>query len=382
MSDLDNITIFKDLPELSHLSDEDKVKVEEQFLEAIYEFFHTSKGPILEEFRENLKSSGYFKGQDYETLDKSIEELHKQEFLDLLKNSKIFRDNLRTIGLEKFIMPNNKLSNVLAKKDIYNQNASLVTFSGRSKEITTSCLIEYDTENVVFESVRPFTEYDRAVYNAVTSHYVAGNTIMTASMICRAMTGKTKDNSNPSPQQVGAVTRSVKKMGLIRINLDLTNEFQNRGITLDDEHITSYKVSEMLLTYRSVEVLTKGRRIEAFEFLSSPILYSYSKATNQVITVPIKFLDTPIDNTERIINLKNYLIRRIEGIKGKNRLKHDIILFESIYELSENKNKEDNKRTRMQVTRILDYWKEQDYIKNYKFIKQKKSYHSIKISIR
>lgn len=377
MSELDSAREFANLAGFDNLSDEDLTKFEEEFTDALIELFSNSSGPLMEQLKENLEKTGFV---DKTKVDKETDAEDRRAFMELIRKSKFFRENLRTIGLKKLIMPNNKLSNVLTTKDVFNQNSELVTFTGRSKEITTSCLIEYDTENVVFESVRPFTEYDRAVYNAVTSHYVAGNTVMTASMICRAMTGKTKDNSNPSPQQVGAVTRSLKKMGLIRINLDLTNEFQNRKITLDDEHITSYKISEMLLTYRSVEVMTKGRKVEAFEFLSSPILYSYSKATNQVITVPIKFLDTPMDNTEKIINLKNYLIRRIEGIKCKNRLKHDIILFENVYELSEDTNKEDNKRTRTHIIRILDYWKDENYIKNYKFIKQGKSYYSIKIS--
>lgn len=289
------------------------------------------------------------------------------------------KDTLQTSGLKNCIVPNNKLSNTMTNENLFNNQVSLVTLSGKAKDITTSCLVTYDEKHLAFQTSTPFTEYDRAVYNAVVSHYIAGNLVMTADMICRAMMGKSR--THPTDIQITSVIESMRKMSMIRVNLDLTDEFQKRKITLDDEFITSYKIETSLLLCSSISVTTKNKEIDAFIIKETPILYSYSHAVNQVITIPLDVLDTPSGNTATNIKIKNYLIRRIEGMKTNNKLKQNIIIIDTIYTLLETTTKQENERIRKQIIKILDYWIVKNYIKKYIFIKNGKTIHSIQIDV-
>ncbi len=64
-----------------------------------------------------------------------------------------------------------------------------------------------------------------------------------------------------------------------------------------------------------------------------PVLYQYSSLLNEVLIVPSSsqniravdengsITDNRVSNTEGRIQIKGYLLRRIEGMKGKNSLK-------------------------------------------------------------
>lgn len=308
---------------------------------------------------------------------KNINDLEKELQAKPKRKSKT-KDTLKTVGLGNGIIPNNKLSNIMTNENIFNKPIELITLSGKAKDITTSCLVEYNKDLLMFETSKPFTEYDRAVYNAIVSHYIAGNLVVTADMICRAMSGKLK--GNPSEIQVNAIKNSIEKMSMLRVSLDLTDELKKRKVSLDDEFITSYKVKTSLLLGSYVSITTKSKEIEAFCIKEPPILYSYSHVINQVITIPIEVLNIPIRDTEQLIQLKNYLIRRIEGMKADNKLKQNSVLLESIYELLDISTKQECNRIRNNLTKILNYWVEIDYIKRYEFIKKSNIVHSIKFS--
>lgn len=363
------------------LSQNDLIIFENKILNKAFEILMSKNVKLLKELNEELNN---LHEEDIIKLDKVIKQINKLNLDNICKNnirSKKIKDTLKTYGLDNYIIPNNKLSNVLTAKDVFNKQIFLETLAGNAKDVTTSCFISYDEENIIFQSYKPFTEYDRAVYNAIVSHYIAGNIIITPDMICRAMTGKTNTSVHPSPQQVEAVITSMKKMRFIEVNLDLTNEFIKRDILLDDEYITSYSVNTILLDFKNVSVSTKSRTINAFIIKEPPILYAYSQSIDQIITIPLEILNTPTDNTENTINLKNYLIRRIEGIRGDNKLKQDIVLLSNIYELLEIELRQEKNRVRTQITKILNYWIQQDYITSYEFIKKGRTFYSIKLDI-
>lgn len=297
-------------------------------------------------------------------------------------------DSIQTTQVENYVMPNTKISNLLTENkvvtndnaeldNIFNTQLNIETINNKYSQITTSCLISFDEDDIQIDKSKPYTEFDRAVYNAVTSHFVAGNTTFTAGMICRAMTGNAV--TKPSPQQVGAVTRSLYKMNGMRIKLDASNEFIKRELLGPDD---KWIREEHLLMYTKDSISIKGNKVDAYHMLKEPILYSYAHMVNQLITVPIHVLNTPSDNTEKTINMKNYLIRRIEGMRNnKNSLNSNLILLSNLYDITNSSVKVECARVRKQVEVILNYWVDESFISNYEYIKQKNKFHALKITL-
>ena len=291
---------------------------------------------------------------------------------------------LSSIIPQKHVMPNNKLANSLTK-DIIDAGAIDLVVSGRGKtEITTRCILSYEGDNVKLSGRQPCTEYDRNVADAVTSLFLYGDPshIITPATVYRAMIHST-GTETPSPQTLGAVTRSLDKSRFVRVQIDCTQELLRRNASLNGEQITGGKVDTYLLPLEKIEVMAGGKRVTAYKILKTPVLYDYARLTKQVLTVPAKLLDVPnASNTEQRISIKGYLLRRITVMKGKTQ-QSNRILFEKIWEAAgkPDPSPKEAQRIREYTFTVLDYWKKERYIKGYKAIKEGKTYTAVEIQL-
>lgn len=254
--------------------------------------------------------------------------------------------------------------------------------TGKNKkedELTTSCTLSrefFDTGYLEFSS-NPLSPYDREVYDAISSHYEAGNIYLTVAEIYRAMTGKVKGNNyKPSIQQAEAIASSIQRMGMLRVKIDCTNELRVRGMDI------SYgKLNAIALEYRSLEgESSHGKPFTIYEFTSEPVLFSYAKAVKQIIPIPMKFLDTPTNNSEELLVIKKYLLTRILNMAAPNNsMVQNVILLEHVYEQTAAKSKDKKNNARENVKKLLDYWKRESLFKNYSFSKKGTSFHGIVI---
>ena len=291
---------------------------------------------------------------------------------------------LSSIIPQKHVMPNNKLANSLTK-DIIDAGAIELVVSGRGKtEITTRCILSYEGDNVKLSGRQPCTEYDRNVADAVTSLFLYGDPshIITPATVYRAMIHST-GTETPSPQTLGAVTRSLDKSRFVRVQIDCTQELLRRNASLNGEQITGGKVDTYLLPLEKIEVMAGGKRVTAYKILKTPVLYDYARLTKQVLTVPAKLLDVPnASNTEQRISIKGYLLRRITVMKGKT-AQSNRILFEKIWDAAgkPDPSPKEAQRIREYTFTVLDYWKKERYIKGYKAIKEGKAYTAVEIQL-
>lgn len=290
---------------------------------------------------------------------------------------------LSSIIPKKHIIPNNKLANQITDKslaeDILNSNEFELIVSrrdGKSPEIITSCILSYEGESVKISSRQPFTEYDRQVADAVTSLYEYGDKshIVTPSTVYRAMVHATATET-PSPQQIGAVTKSLDKMRFVRVQIDCSEELSRRHLSLNGEQVTGGKIDTYLLALDKIEVTAGGHKVIAYKVIKTPILYEYSRLTGQVLTVPAALLDirdahgTKVANTERRIAIKGYLMRRIERMKGKTGKKQsNHILYSDLYSsvCEEDPKDKEQRLIKEYVTIVLESWKRDKYISGYK----------------
>jgi len=292
----------------------------------------------------------------------------------------------------KHVMPNNKLTNTLTTNTLADSiidagSYELEVIGKGTKAITAVCILTYEGDNVKLSGRQPFMEYDRNVYNAVTSLYVYGDKshIVTPATVYRAMVNMT-ETETPSEQQIEAVTRSLDKMRFIRARVDCTAELTKRGKSIDGEQITRGKIDTYLLAAEAVSVEAGGKTVRAYRIIKTPILYEYSSLVKQVLTIPAGLLDIKVNgqrvrNTEQRIAIKGYLMRRIEGMKGKNALTSDTISFESyekdgehhagIYERADaaNASRAVKQRIRDYAEDVLRYWIDEGYISGYELIK-------------
>ena len=316
-------------------------------------------------------------------------------------------EHLTSVLPEKYVVPNNKLTNTLTKGIIDIGKITLEeSRRGAKNTIETTCILTYEGDNVHLTGRQPFTEYDRNVYNAVSSLYVYGDEShnFTPAMVYRAMTGM-RDTEKPTAQQVAAVTRSLDKMRFIRARIDCTEELRARRVTLNSKQINGGEIDTYLLAADVIKLKTGGRIVTGYHILKTPILYEYAAAVKQVLTLPAEVLDVKeldskgvkttrsLPNTEKNIVLKGYLIRRIEGMKGKNALRNRSIALYDYQKGSETQkglfsivgyqtpDRAEAKRIRTDAEKMLSYWVAIGYIKAFEIVAERKKITGYQITV-
>lgn len=322
-------------------------------------------------------------------------------------------ERLTSVLPEKYVIPNNKLANTLTRGIIDIGDFVLEeSRRGARKLVETTCALTYEGDNVHLSGRQPFTEYDRNVYNAVSSLYVYGDKshVVTPAMVYRAMTGLT-ETEKPTAGQLAAVTRSLDKMRFIRARIDCTEELKARHITLNSKQINGGEIDTYLLTAEAIKVQAGGQTVKAYRIIKTPILYEYAAAVRQVLTIPASVLDVKavseitvdgakkqtigarLPNTETRILIKGYLIRRIEGMKGKNSLHNPVIALydyerdgethQGLYSIAGNADptRTEANRIRDDAEKILAYWQAIGYIKAFEAQTERKKITGYKITV-
>lgn len=313
----------------------------------------------------------------------SLDEINKLELPEIIElvrekaNLKGDIELLKSVLPKNYIMPNNKLAQKITDDVIkYNKANSLLV--NKQKNIISMVELNYDDKNIqITETDKKFTAYDRAVHNAICSIYEAGNRLFTPDQVYRCMNGL-DDQQYVSPQAVGAITKSIDKSRRIHVKVDCTKEAQAYNKKAEKMIMDGY-----ILAATRINVKAGGKEVTGYELNNKPILYRYAQMTKQIITVPSKLLNTKdvIKSTPDVIVIREYLIRRIEGMKNeKNNLKNQIA-FEKVYiELDQpNPIKQKAQKIRETIDILLKKFKNEKYIKGHEFYKEGKSFKGVKI---
>lgn len=291
------------------------------------------------------------------------------EFLDVRKP---ILENLTAHSPTSFIMPNHKIVNAISKYGTFEEIAATKVIS-KAPEIETKATLHFD-DNITLP--KNYTQYDRAVLNAICSLYNAGNKAFTPIMVFRSMTGRTNDETI-EPSVLKAVTESIEKQRRAIVKIDGTEELTRRKVP----GVESLTFDENILNLTAATIKVNGVKTKGYIFVNKPVLYRYCETTKQIITVPIQLLNTKsIKNTPDIIVIREYLLRQIELIK-KGIRNNKKILYETVFEecgITVN-NKTVAKRYRDYISRLLEAWIEKGYIKAYKEYKKGNKFMGVEI---
>lgn len=296
---------------------------------------------------------------------------------------------LTSIVPRKHVSPVNKLANSIREIIDTGELDLTVMDKGKPTEVNTRCMVSYEGDNVTLSGRQSFTEYDRSVADAVTSLYLYGDSshIVTPASVYRAMVHAT-EGETPSPQQIGAVTKSLDKLRFIRVRVNLEDEFRRRDISLNGEQIVDGEIDTYLLALTKLKVNAGGKSVSAYQIMSTPILYEYAHLIGQVNTVDAKLLDirdetgAKVANTEQRIEIKSYLLRRIEAMKGKsgNRRSRNITYADLYKNLAEEEpSRKKQQQIREYVEKCLDSWKRDGYIHGYEDLMRGRSKYGVSI---
>ena len=306
----------------------------------------------------------------------------------------------------RYVMANNPIANSLAGRTdpetgalvpIINSGAFdlPVLKSGKKGEVTAYTMVTLEPESGVTMTGRPFTGYDSCVHNSVITLWEAGNDTITAEMVARAMANKT-ESEKISPQQQGAITKSLDKMRGIHVLANLSEEMQKRKVTINGEPVTEFVLDSYLLLMEKVKVTAGGTTKTAYHIVKEPVLLTYSKMTGQLLTVKAGLMDikkisggkisgVSIANTETRQPIKEYLLRRIEVMKYARRQKHgnqsNRILFDTLYRETGNDgaSRTEQNRIRDYAYQVLDYWTAAGYITGYTVVTEGKKIRGIDV---
>lgn len=269
---------------------------------------------------------------------------------------------------KKFISISDKVSDKAFSEVIGEPLAVRVSRKDSKKQITTLLNLElYDETSIV--GLDRLTPYDRAVHDAIVTVCIEGGSgepqmYMTPQTIYRTMTGNF--NTNPRKEAIERINESLRRLGGIRIK-----------INADDEMKAFYKMPSgfqyegAIVPNEIIRFKSNGAEVEGIHLLRTPILYSYASIKKQVSQEDIKLLATPVKKTEENIILQDYLFRRVSAMKHSPKLSRNI-LYTTVYDniqvtaASIGALRKKRYNIRENIKSILDYWKEQGFIKAYK----------------
>lgn len=248
--------------------------------------------------------------------------------------------------------------------------------AAKKKSVEVNTLVGLSYSGELSRKLARVNGYDKAVLNTVCSIFQAGNQTMTLADIFRVMNGNT--SKQPSQKQRDKILSSIKKLGATRIYLNISEEIERKYLTINDSRVTKGIIDEPLLHYTVGLFQTEnGQEVYAVSILKEPILMTYSKAKSQLVSFPISLLDTKsVSATDDIVAIREYLLQQITLMRNGQR-DNKTILYESIYKSCGIDAPTDRKtamRKRDSIDKLLEEWKQQDYIKGYKVKKSGTSF--------
>ena len=298
----------------------------------------------------------------YAKLSGFSDRIHKK---DAFKIEKVFE-------VSKLEMPLDKLNRTIWNFPISPKEELTFAMESRAdrrkgRELDAAYSIDFsaleESENI--KITKKLTPFDKRVYAAISAIYNAGNAVASLTQIYFAM-GNT---SRPPKSSIEHIYNSIIKM--IKAHITLDNE--------DEAKVYNYPHFKYEGNLLPIEMLSnvdiRGKITEsAINIFREPPLLSFAKGRNQVTTVPVKLLQSPISKTESSLMLEDYLIYRISKAKLKGKDKKpkfsNIIKLETLYREMEITDRRAKPRLLDKVERYLEYYKKIKYIVDYEITKE------------
>lgn len=222
--------------------------------------------------------------------------------------------------------------------------------------------LNFDELPAEVKLTKNLTQYDKRAYTAAHALYNAGNKTVTASQIYRQMGNSTA----PNAKDLQKLNDSLTKMGAGRLYIDNEKEAQQQ------KNRTHFRYDGPLLPFERIEAYINGKLTDsAIHLFREPPLISFAKERDQVTTMPLQLLESPVNKTEANLRIDDYLLERIAHMKGKKKTPRRM-LYETIFKNCGITTSKQKQRAHETIRRYLDHYKKTDqpgggtWIKGYK----------------
>lgn len=299
-----------------------------------------------------------------EDIDETTAEEDFAEFIPKQPNRQI--PHIRTKKLTQSLQPTTKMQQAVVK-DMFSgntdPNAKFELSVGNKKTPAKAFL------NVVNESSsKKLDWFHIAVHNAVCSFFNAGETHFTAKMVAKEL-----NQNKPTTKYIKEIEQALLQMATTYVNINHQDQAKQwKKPFADDTSKTVIQFRYMLKMDIDVEVYLNNTQTNVFVLNEQPPLLEYALMYEQNETLDKHLIDIAgqarVDRTTTAI--KQYLIHRINMLRGKGNIKNNGILFSTLYdELSLSEVEKSNKTKRYgikkHVDNILKAFKNNGYIKSY-----------------
>lgn len=193
----------------------------------------------------------------------------------------------------------------------------------RSKEELPLYLSINFNELTDVQITKKLTPFDKRVYIAVSALFDAGNLIITLSQIYKHMGYKGRAGGS----DLEKIHKSIVKMMGAQISVD--NELESKKYT----RYKLFRYRGVLLPVEIGELYdVQGTLTDAaIHILKEPPLMSFAKGRDQVTTVSLKLLQSPVNKTDANLAIDDYLIVQINRAKKGKDHGRKRMLFKTIY---------------------------------------------------
>lgn len=278
--------------------------------------------------------------------------------------------NERRTNDEKTYISISKLTQVITQviqKEITPIRVSAPT---AKKEMLISVLLNDHTLPDSVKPITPISFFDRIVEDAIGNLFEQGLTKITPDMVYRQINGQSSEKT-VAKSAAQKVDRSIKRLAHTWITLDYTEQMKAKN-----SDVKQAKIGDVILPAKNVYIQFANGTVKSGWFVKElPQIYKYSKQIKQIATIPTAILYTSqaARSTDEIITAKYYLIVQIERIRRKPDQKKILFdsLFEAIGDTTALNQREIKRRRIVAITAILEKFKAQNYIADYKITKQR-----------
>lgn len=293
----------------------------------------------------------------------------EEEFAELIpKQPNRQKPHIRTKKLTQSLHPTTKMQQAVTK-DVFagntDPNANFELNVGNKKTPSKAFL------NVVNESSsKKLDWFHIAVHNAVCSFFNAGETHFTAKMVAKEL-----NQNKPTTKYIKEIEQALLQMATTYVNINHQDQAKQwKKPFADDTSKTVIQFRYMLKMDIDVEVYLNNTQTNVFVLNEQPPLLEYALMYEQNETLDKHLIDIAgqarVDRTTTAI--KQYLIHRINMLRGKGNVMNNGILFSTLYgelNLSDDEKSNRNKRDKIKkhVDNILKAFKNNGYIKSYSF---------------
>lgn len=230
----------------------------------------------------------------------------------------------------------------------------------RGKQAVVTYSINFDGLPDNVSITKKLTPFDKRVYIAVSALYNAGNTVISLSQIAYAMGYA----STPAKNQLQKIQDSITKMNVAQIQINNSKEIAIFKGYKEFEYQASLLPMEML------RATVNGKTTEAaIRLFREPPMITYAKQHKQITTIEVKLLQSPLSKTPTNLCIEDYLLEQIAFIKNPKNKITNRMLFDTIFEQAGITDKKQRQRTPEKIKALLEYYKQEKWIKDYKIDK-------------